>query len=100
MAVAADGSSAESSDLEKQNVETPSRPVNEKDQDEKSKDPATQSMEGPADAGIVPDAEVKEEEEYPSSWKLALVTIALCLSVFCFALVCKCKSIAICSSID
>jgi hypothetical protein len=98
MAAAADGSSTESSDLEKQKAETPT--VNEKDQDEQSRDPATQSTEGPADAGIVPDAEVKEEDEYPSSWKLALVTIALCLSVFCFALVCKCKSIAICSSID
>ncbi|KAN0067848.1 Major facilitator superfamily domain containing protein [Elaphomyces granulatus] len=84
MAAAADGSSTESSDLEKQKAETPT--VNEKDQDEQSRDPATQSTEGPADAGIVPDAEVKEEDEYPSSWKLALVTIALCLSVFCFAL--------------
>jgi hypothetical protein len=25
--------------------------------------------------------------EYPSSWRLALITIALCLSVFCMALV-------------
>jgi hypothetical protein len=28
-----------------------------------------------------------EEEEYPASWRLALITIALCLSVFCMALV-------------
>lgn len=27
-----------------------------------------------------------EEEEYPSKWKLGLITIALCLSVFCMAL--------------
>lgn len=25
--------------------------------------------------------------EYPSSWRLALITVALCLSVFCMALV-------------
>jgi hypothetical protein len=27
-----------------------------------------------------------EEIEYPKSWKLALITLALCLSVFCMAL--------------
>lgn len=30
---------------------------------------------------------LEKEEEYPSSWRLALITIALCLSVFCMALV-------------
>jgi hypothetical protein len=29
----------------------------------------------------------EEEVKYPASWKLALVTIALCLAVFCMALV-------------
>ncbi|KAJ9271103.1 hypothetical protein DTO212C5_2761 [Paecilomyces variotii] len=29
---------------------------------------------------------LEKEEEYPSSWRLALITIALCLSVFCMAL--------------
>jgi hypothetical protein len=28
----------------------------------------------------------EEEEEYPKSWRLGLITIALCLSVFCMAL--------------
>lgn len=33
--------------------------------------------------------EEKEEEgiEYPAKWRLALITIALCLAVFCMALV-------------
>jgi hypothetical protein len=29
----------------------------------------------------------EEQTEYPSSWKLGFITIALCLSVFCMALV-------------
>ena len=29
-----------------------------------------------------------ESTEYPAAWKLGLITIALCLSVFCVALVC------------
>jgi len=28
-----------------------------------------------------------DDVEYPAGWKLALITIALCLSVFCMALV-------------
>lgn len=31
--------------------------------------------------------EQEDKIEYPASWKLALITIALCLSVFCMALV-------------
>lgn len=30
----------------------------------------------------------EEEEEYPNAWKLFLISIALCLCVFCVALVC------------
>lgn len=47
-----------------------------------------------ADSGDVTDEkriEIEEEEEeqleYPAKWRLALITIALCLSVFCMALV-------------
>lgn len=43
-----------------------------------------------ADDGSTKDAtteEQDEEEEYPAAWKLGLITIALCLSVFCMALV-------------
>lgn len=29
-----------------------------------------------------------DEEEYPNGWKLLLITIGLCLCVFCLALVC------------
>jgi hypothetical protein len=31
-------------------------------------------------------SEEEEEEEYPKSWRLGLITAALCLSVFCMAL--------------
>jgi hypothetical protein len=35
------------------------------------------------------DAETpREEEEYPNAWRLTLISIALCLCVFCVALVC------------
>jgi hypothetical protein len=30
----------------------------------------------------------KDEEEYPNAWRLTLISIALCLCVFCVALVC------------
>lgn len=32
--------------------------------------------------------EEEEQVEYPAKWRLTLITIALCLSVFCMALVC------------
>lgn len=32
------------------------------------------------------DHEGEDEIEYPSSWKLAIISLALCLSVFCMAL--------------
>lgn len=32
------------------------------------------------------------ESEYPTSWKLVMITIALCLSVFCMALVSSARS--------
>lgn len=35
----------------------------------------------------VPDEAEEEEHVYPTSWKLGMITIALCLSVFCMALV-------------
>lgn len=33
------------------------------------------------------------EEEYPNAWKLFLITIALCLCVFCVALVCNLRKL-------
>lgn len=39
----------------------------------------------------IQDSAVNEQEDntvYPAGWKLGLITIALCLSVFCMALVC------------
>lgn len=30
----------------------------------------------------------EDDFEYPTKWKLAVITLALCLSVFCMALVC------------
>ncbi|KAF9730589.1 MFS sugar transporter [Paraphaeosphaeria minitans] len=32
------------------------------------------------------EADVEDESEYPKAWRLAVITIALCLSVFCVAL--------------
>lgn len=31
----------------------------------------------------------EDDFEYPTKWKLAIITLALCLSVFCMALVCS-----------
>lgn len=33
------------------------------------------------------DEEVENEDDYPKAWRLGAITIALCLSVFCMALV-------------
>lgn len=38
-------------------------------------------------ADMAPAADAEDDTEYPASWKLGLITIALCLSVFCVALV-------------
>lgn len=35
----------------------------------------------------VPSAEEDDDFEYPTKWKLTAITVALCLSVFCMALV-------------
>lgn len=35
----------------------------------------------------VSNSEEEDDFEYPTKWKLAIITIALCLSVFCMALV-------------
>lgn len=40
------------------------------------------------DGGAETPEEEKEEEEYPNAWRLFLISIALCLCVFCVALVC------------
>ena len=37
---------------------------------------------------VDPNTETKQpDQEYPSAWRLVLITIALCLCVFCVALV-------------
>lgn len=67
--------------------------VHEPIADEKA---AVESALEKTDSGDVTDEkriEIEEEEEeeeqveYPAKWRLALITIALCLSVFCMALV-------------
>jgi hypothetical protein len=72
MAVA-DGSSAESSILEKEaeNQISPITSAGEKDQEQSTAD-------------IISDT---KEDQSPSLWKLGLMTIALSLSLFCIALV-------------
>lgn len=39
------------------------------------------------DGGTETPGETDEEEEYPNAWRLSLISIALCLCVFCVALV-------------
>src|ERR1700742_4073440 len=52
---------------------------------EKEASPVPESLEKEVD--VLPDASPAEEEiEYPKSWRLGLITAALCLSVFCMAL--------------
>lgn len=36
-----------------------------------------------------PEAAQEDQGQYPSSWRLVLITIALCLCVFCVSLVCQ-----------
>ncbi|KAA8623128.1 AraJ Arabinose efflux permease [Pyrenophora tritici-repentis] len=38
------------------------------------------------DSAVVPTEEEEDSFEYPTKWKLAAISIALCLSVFCMAL--------------
>jgi hypothetical protein len=40
------------------------------------------------DSAISTGAEEEDDFEYPAKWRLTAITIALCLSVFCMALVC------------
>ena len=42
--------------------------------------------------GSTSDPNADDDYEYPKAWKLAAITIALCLSVFCMALVCETTS--------
>ena len=53
--------------------ESPEREDKQYEEDE----PVLQFREAPA-----------ETHEYPSLWKLSLITVGICLSVFCMALVC------------
>lgn len=58
--------------------------------DEKAALETALDKEDSADAPNEKEIENEEEEEqieYPAKWRLALITIALCLSVFCMALV-------------
>lgn len=52
---------------------------------------AAASQEGEQSGSDDTDAEKKEVDntEYPSGWRLLFITIALCLCVFCTALVCS-----------
>jgi hypothetical protein len=40
------------------------------------------------DSAVSAGAEEEDDFEYPAKWRLTAITIALCLSVFCMALVC------------
>jgi hypothetical protein len=45
-----------------------------------------ETVVGEADAAAEED-EDEDEEDYPKAWRLTVITVALCLSVFCMALV-------------
>jgi hypothetical protein len=54
--------------------------------------PSSETVHGDAEAeadakAADTDADDEEDVEYPAAWRLGLITIALCLSVFCMALV-------------
>lgn len=77
--------------------------VHEPIADEKA---AVESALEKADSGDVADEKKIENEdneeaqiEYPAKWRLALITIALCLSVFCMALVWPILSYAGCTTL-
>ncbi|KAL1964839.1 hypothetical protein VTN77DRAFT_6341 [Rasamsonia byssochlamydoides] len=56
--------------------------------DEPARDavPTTETKETTPSQSQQQDGEEEDENQYPASWRLALITIALCLSVFCVAL--------------
>ena len=58
----------------------------ERDERQLDTQPETEKQTGDAVDGVVA-SDQQEEPEYPASWRLGLITIALCLSVFCMALV-------------
>jgi hypothetical protein len=87
--------SAEPSVMDKSEVQPPqshpanSYPVDEKHEmgdtlDEKSADGIETTKKMDAD-----DDDEDDDYDYPKSWKLGLISVALCLSVFCMALVRK-----------
>lgn len=54
------------------------------DEDRQSSERSSSLKEQAAAAN--PEEEDDENVEYPKAWKLAVITLALCLSVFCMAL--------------
>lgn len=51
-----------------------------------SPDAQLQNAEKPAPASTHDETDEEDDHEYPKAWKLGVITIALCLSVFCMAL--------------
>ncbi|KAF2645802.1 MFS general substrate transporter [Massarina eburnea CBS 473.64] len=76
------------------NSDTTIAPTNAPSLVDTEKQPAPSSVssvqeKGPETTDAVSGAgepEEAEEQEYPTAWKLAVITVALCLSVFCMAL--------------
>lgn len=77
--------SADPSVFEKPNVVEASAPSLSDNDNNDHKDSVPVEQEKAVEKAAATSDE--EEIEYPSSWKLVLITIALCLSVFCMALV-------------
>jgi hypothetical protein len=62
-------------------IDSERKSVNDVDEKEQS----AESREVAPDAAS--EGEEENEDHYPKSWKLGLISVALCLSVFCMALV-------------
>lgn len=70
------------------NAPVPESVLDEKQNDNKHVDKTPEEKPQVEDA-VKRESETDEDDgiEYPAAWKLVLITIALCLSVFCVALV-------------
>jgi hypothetical protein len=62
-------------------LEKSSVPASEADFPGTEREPST-----PDNDASAPPAQIENEVEYPKSWRLVLISVALCLAVFCVAL--------------
>jgi MFS family permease len=75
--------SVQDTKLPKETIPTPSGSINEKDEMTRDAGADINTTEKTSQG----DSTSEEDFEYPKAWALAAITLALCLSVFCMALV-------------